>query len=71
MAKKEVDFREFSWTWDDDNILGDFTLRCPCGKELSTDIFHIGEDKLNCKCGREFTVERTTKVVREDYKGSL
>ena len=58
--KKELDFKNYSWGWDDDNLLGNFKLTCPCGEKLKTDMLRIGEDKLKCKCGREFEVKRTT-----------
>ena len=66
MKEKELSKGNFIWSWDDDNMLGDFTIDCPCGKKTKPTTIEIYEDNIECECGRIFRVERMTKVFFSD-----
>jgi hypothetical protein len=67
--KKEIDYKDYSWSWDDEGMLGDIKINCICGNKIECDVFNIFDryEDLFCeKCGRKVIVERTTKVFLED-----
>ncbi len=64
-APKELDYRNYGWSWDDDGMLGDFTFTCVCGNKnkLGTVTVNEADEEDACeKCKRKIIVKRETKV---------
>jgi hypothetical protein len=63
MKTIKVNYNDVDWNWDDDYMLGNFTVKCICGKILTSKCFHIADDELICpKCDYTYYVERGTFV---------
>lgn len=64
MEEREVNWKDYSWSWDDAGILGSFEVKCQCGGELKVDTFDVDDGELVCpKCDWTYHVKRETKVL--------
>lgn len=63
MEEIEINNKDYSWNWDDDNMLGHFQVKCQCGEILKNNCLEISEDELICpKCNWTYYVKRVTRV---------